>query len=287
VKIIRSTAALRLETGRWRRRGETIALVPTMGNLHAGHLALMRLARRHADRVVCSIFVNPTQFGPSEDYGRYPRTLHADERGLVSVGVDALFAPPVRAVYPRGLADATVVRLPGLSTDLCGRFRPGHFDGVTSVVARLFNLVGPDVAVFGEKDYQQLVVLRRMTQDLGFPLRIVGGRTRRERDGLALSSRNQYLTPEERALAPRLHAALRECGENIVRGERRYARLGAHGMAALRGAGFQPDYFEVRNAALETPAPGDRRLRILAAAWLGRARLIDNIAITLPAARSR
>jgi pantoate--beta-alanine ligase len=287
VKTLRDTVGLRLELGRWRRRGETVALVPTMGNLHAGHLALMRLARRHADRVVCSIFVNPTQFGPSEDYARYPRTLRADQRGLVAAGVDALFVPTVRAIYPRGAHQATVVSVPGLSTELCGVFRPGHFDGVASVVARLFNLVGPDVAVFGEKDYQQLVILRLMAQDLAFPLRIIGGPTQREPDGLALSSRNQYLTPEERRTAPRLHAALRECRQQLLGGERRHARLGARGMASLRRAGFRPDYFEIRTAGLTRPAPGDRRLRILAAAWLGRARLIDNLAVTLPGPRGR
>lgn len=251
-----------------------------MGNLHDGHISLVRLARRHAARVVVTIFVNPIQFGPGEDFASYPRTLSADRRRLVQAGADAVLVPRVEDIYPRGQSGATMVTVPGLSTDLCGAFRPGHFDGVTSVVLRLFNVVQPDIAVFGEKDYQQLVVLRRMVADLHLPIRILGAPTVRERDGLAMSSRNQYLRPAERALAPRLHLVLEDCVARLAAGERAFARIERSAMRALQRAGFRPDYVSIRDAEdLARPRPDSRRLRVLAAARLGRARLIDNVGV--------
>jgi pantoate--beta-alanine ligase len=280
VKTLREIAKLHRLLAGWRRSGDTVALVPTMGNLHAGHLSLTALASRHADRVVASVFVNPTQFGPNEDFGSYPRTLAADRSALRDADVDVLFAPDVALMYPRGETLATIVSVPGLSRQLCGEFRPMHFDGVTSVVCRLFNIVMPDVAVFGEKDYQQLVILRRMTEDLRFPVRILGAPTVREPDGVAMSSRNQYLTRAERARAPELYRALLAGAERLRAGERRFRAIEAQGMRRLRDAGFRPDYFAVReDETLASPGARTRRFRVLAAAWLGRARLIDNVSV--------
>lgn len=285
--MLRDIGSVRRAVAAWKRDGDRLALVPTMGNLHEGHLSLMRLARRHADRVVASIFVNPTQFGPGEDFASYPRTLEADRSALRRAGVDALLVPAVADVYPGG-ESATVVSVPGLSRELCGAFRPVHFDGVTSVVLRLLNIVAPEVAVFGEKDYQQLTVLRRMVADLHVPVRIVAGATVREPDGLAMSSRNQYLTAAERRAAPALHATLRACAERLASGERDYRRIERAALRRLRQAGLRPDYVAVRDAGtLARPAAGARDLRVLAAAWLGRARLIDNVGVRLPQARRR
>jgi pantoate--beta-alanine ligase len=283
VQTLRQVRAVRRALARWRDAGDRVALVPTMGNLHAGHLALVRRARSLADRVVASVFVNPTQFGPGEDFAAYPRTLRADAAQLRAAGADLLFAPGAAGIYPRGGAQGTVVSVPGLSTDLCGAYRPGHFDGVSSVVLRLFNIVTPDVAVFGEKDYQQLVLLRRMAADLHLAVRLVGVATVREPDGLAMSSRNQYLGADERRRAPALHAALRACRERLLAGSRDYAALEREALRALRRAGFVPDYVAIRAAAdLAPPGRGERRLRVLAAARLGRARLIDNVPVRLP-----
>ncbi len=283
MNLMRTTPAMRCAVAAWAAAGESIALVPTMGNLHAGHLRLVEAARREADRVVVSVFVNPTQFGPREDFAAYPRTLAADRRSLNLGGaVDAVFVPSVAAVYPRGTAGAAMVSLPLLSRELCGEFRPGHFDGVCSVVLRLFNIVSPDVAVFGEKDYQQLTVLRQMAVDLHLPVRLVGVPTVRETDGLAMSSRNQYLTSAERARAPALAAELRHCAAGLRGGRRDFARLERDAIKRLRKAGFRPDYFAIRAASsLGPPQTGERGLRLLAAAWLGRARLIDNLAVRL------
>jgi pantoate--beta-alanine ligase len=251
-----------------------------MGNLHDGHVSLMELAKRRADRVVASIFVNPTQFGPNEDFASYPRTLRADQARLREAGVDAVFVPTVAVMYPRGGARSTVVSVPGLSTDLCGASRPGHFDGVASVVLRLFNIVTPDVAVFGEKDYQQLVLLRQMAADLHLATRLVGAPTVREADGLAMSSRNQYLDAAQRRVAPALHAALVDCRARLLAGQGSYAMIERAARRRLEAAGFRPDYVAIRDAAdLSVPGPRSRSLRVLAAAWLGRARLIDNIAV--------
>lgn len=281
MKTVRTIASLRENLQGWRGFGETVALVPTMGNLHAGHMSLVELARTLADRIVVSIFVNPTQFGPGEDFAAYPRTLDQDRRRLTRANVDILFSPPVDEIYPNQQS-GTVVSVPGLSGILCGQFRPGHFDGVASVVTRLFNIVQPDIAVFGQKDYQQLLVIRRLQADLHLPVRIVAAPTAREPDGLALSSRNQYLDAAERERAPGLHAALTACAGALGAGERDFARLEREGEAALVTAGFRPDYFAIRNAAdLSPPVAASRNLVVLAAGHLGRARLIDNLLVSL------
>ncbi len=282
MRILHTTAAARRLVHAWQKAGEKVALVPTMGNLHAGHASLMEIARRRADRVVASIFVNPTQFGPGEDYASYPRTLRADAACLRAGGVDAVFVPAVAVMYPGGEAGRTTVSVPGLSTDLCGAHRPGHFDGVASVVLRLFNIVRPDVAVFGEKDYQQLVLLRWMARDLFLDLRIVGGATVREADGLAMSSRNQYLNATERRIAPALHAVLLQCRQQLLDGSRSWGVIERRARRQLEAAGFHPDYVAIRAARdLAPPVAGTRELRVLAAARLGRTRLIDNVAVRL------
>lgn len=260
----------------WRLARLRIAFVPTMGNLHAGHISLIERARTLADRVVASVFVNPTQFGPSEDYAAYPRTLEQDAAFLTEAGTDVLFTPTIASIYPYGNTEAWV-DVPSLSGILCGEFRPGHFRGVATVVARLFNHVQPDVAVFGEKDWQQLQVIRRMTRDLGFPIEIVGAPTARDADGLALSSRNQYLTPAERERASTVYRQLQAIVAAVQVGGAIVAAT-QQARAALVAAGYRPDYVEVREAQSLQPAqPGDQDLVALAAAWLGRARLIDNI----------
>jgi pantoate--beta-alanine ligase len=282
LKTVRTIASLRENLRSWRKHEETVALVPTMGNLHAGHLSLVEIARTLADRVVVSIFVNPTQFGPGEDFAAYPRTLDHDRRLLTRANVDILFAPPVEAVYPQRERTGTVVSVPELARVLCGEFRPGHFDGVASVVTRLFNLVQPDSAVFGQKDYQQLLVIRRLQVDLHLPVRVVAGPTQREPDGLALSSRNQYLDVDGRAKAPGLYRALTTTVELLRKGERAFGELEKRGQADLVSAGFRPDYFAIRNAAdLSLPAPSTRNLVVMAAAHLKRARLIDNVLVDL------
>lgn len=265
-----------------RAHGRRIAFVPTMGNLHAGHRHLMVEARRHAGVVVASIYVNPLQFGPQEDFSAYPRTPEEDVRLLAGAGVEVLFMPDETQMYPRGRAAQTVVEVPGVSDILCGQYRPGHFRGVTTVVNRLFNLVSPDVALFGNKDYQQLRVIRLMTSDLGLPVGIIGVNTVREPDGLALSSRNAYLTADERSRAAHLYATLLALGCEIQQARRLPVGAEAAALRALVASGFRPDYVSVRRQAdLAEPGPGDQKLVILAAAWLGRARLIDNIELDL------
>jgi len=282
VITLHEVGSVRRAVARWTAAGERVALVPTLGNLHAGHMSLMRLARRHAQRVVASIFVNPVQFGPGEDFEKYPRTLAADRRALRAAAVDAVFAPAVGAVYPGGIPADTLVSVPGLAQELCGAFRPVHFDGVVAVVLRLLNIVGPDIAVFGEKDYQQLVIVRHMVADLHVPVRIVAGRTVREPDGLAMSSRNHYLSEAERRLAPELFRTLRACRERLQAGDRNFRAVERAAVRELGRAGFRPDYVAVRDARmLGRPTAESSRLRVLAAAWLGRARLIDNVAVTL------
>lgn len=282
MRTVHAIADLRAQVADWRRAGERVALVPTMGNLHAGHLRLVERARELGSRTVATIFVNPLQFGPTEDYAGYPRTLDDDRRQLENIGLDLLFAPTVAALYPRSLEDMTQVIVPGLSQILCGASRPIHFRGVATVVTKLFNLMQPDVAVFGEKDWQQLVIIRRMAADLDLSVEIVGVPTVREIDGLAMSSRNRYLTPEERGNAPVLYATLTACAERLRAGERDCAVLAAEALERLTAVGFRPDYFEIRRADdLQPPAAEDRELRILAAAWLGRARLIDNLPVVL------
>ncbi|MBL8224896.1 MAG: pantoate--beta-alanine ligase [Chromatiales bacterium] len=278
METITQLAALRARLDTWHRAGEPVALVPTMGNLHRGHLSLVALARQHARRTVVTVFVNPTQFGPNEDFDAYPRTPAPDAGLLAATGADLLFMPAVDEVYPAGTAGATRVEVPGLSTILCGAHRPGHFAGVTSVVARLFHMTSPDVAIFGEKDFQQLAVIRRMVADLHFRVRIIGAPTVREPDGLALSSRNQYLTAAERSVAPQLQATLAACAADLKAGRRDFAVLEAEGMARLAAAGFRPDYVAIRSiGGLVEPSAGEAGLVVLAAAALGRARLIDNV----------
>lgn len=245
---VHSIAELRAQVLAWRRAGERVALVPTMGNLHRGHLYLVERARALVPRTIASIFVNPTQFGPNEDYAGYPRTLAEDQSQLEGAGLDLLFAPTVAAIYPRPLEAMTQVTVPVLSQILCGVRRPIHFGGVATVVAKLFNLVQPDVALFGEKDWQQLVIIRRMTADLDLPIEIVGVPTVREADGLAMSSRNSYLSAEERAVAPTLYATLTAFAEQVRTGRRDYVALETDAGARLVAAGFRPDYCEIRRA---------------------------------------
>jgi pantoate--beta-alanine ligase len=266
----------------WHRQDERVAFVPTMGNLHDGHLQLVRHARAIADRVVVSIFVNPTQFGPDEDYASYPRTLAEDTQALAEADADLLFTPAVEAMYPPDLAEAPYIEVPVLGDILCGEFRPGHFSGVATVVAKLFGLVQPDIAVFGEKDYQQLVVIRRMTRALCLPVAIEGVPTVREASGLAMSSRNRYLDAAQRDTAATLYRVLGEVGVALRDGAADYPALEAAAMAKLGEAGFRPEYVSIRRAAdLDVPRHGDTRLRVLAAAWFGSARLIDNIGISI------
>ena len=280
IETITHLAALRERVRGWKRDGLRVGFVPTMGNLHAGHYSLVTLARRHADRVVSSVFVNPTQFGPNEDFTRYPRTPDADTAGLAAAGCDALWLPDVESMYPFGVELAAKVQVPGVSGVLEGAFRPGHFDGVCTVVSRLFNQVLPDVAVFGNKDYQQLAVIRQMVADLQFPIDIVGGEIVREANGLAMSSRNQYLSEEERATAAVIHRTLLAMRAGILAGMPR-ARVEAEANAALRDAGFVPDYAAVRRPDFSEPADGEGGARVaLIAARLGRTRLIDNLEFT-------
>jgi pantoate--beta-alanine ligase len=275
-------SALREQVRKWRADGDRIGFVPTMGSLHAGHMSLLSAARFRADRVIASVFVNPLQFGPGEDFERYPRTPDDDARLLADAGCDVLFLPAAHEIYPDGNQSATRVTVKSLAEILDGVHRPGHFDGVATVVAKLFGIVQADVAVFGEKDYQQLAVIRRMTLDLEIPVEIVGAPTVRSPDGLAMSSRNRYLSDTERAVAPRINASLRGVAGRIDAGDHDYARLAEWGASELRAAGMQPDYFEVRDAAtLLAPVASTRELVILTAARLGKARLIDNLRVAL------
>lgn len=260
----------------WKREGLRVALVPTMGNLHAGHYSLVTLARQYADRVVSSVFVNPTQFGPNEDFTRYPRTPEADTSGLQDAGCDVLWLPTVESMYPFGVELAANVSVPGISSLLEGAHRPGHFDGVCTVVSRLFNQVQPDVAAFGKKDYQQLAVIRQMVADLAFPIQVVGGDIVREADGLAMSSRNQYLDAVQRPAATLIHRVLQGMREGYVAGVPR-ERIEAEATAALQAGGFQVDYAALRTLdLLEPPHEGGPRVALIAAR-LGSTRLIDNL----------
>lgn len=280
METVTGIAEVRARVQAWRQEGARIAFVPTMGNLHAGHISLIELARRHGDRFVASIFVNPMQFGPNEDFAHYPRTPARDSEMLAAAGCDLMFMPDVAQMYGQGATPPTRVEVPEISATLCGGFRPGHFEGVATVVAKLFNIVQPDVAVFGEKDFQQLAVIRRMTADLCFPTTIIGAPTVRETDGLAMSSRNQYLTTAERAIAPQIHAALLAATRAIASGVSDYVRLEREGAAQLKAHGFHLDYFAVRRQIdLSVPSPADRELVVLVAARLGKARLIDNLQV--------
>lgn len=275
--VVDSLAALREAVGRHRQAERRIGLVPTMGNLHEGHTSLLREAGRRSDTLVASIFVNPTQFRPGEDFASYPRTFQADLDALASVGCDLVWAPSVDEMYP--LEAPFMVSVPEhLSNCLCGRSRPGHFDGVASVVLRLLNQVGPDVAVFGEKDFQQLLILRQMARDFALPVEMVAAPTIRETDGLAMSSRNGYLDEHQRAVAPTLQRVLSTVARGLVAGEG-FDRLRSEALRVLEQAGFRPDYLEWRSESdLGQPQAGVPS-RVFGAAWLGRARLIDNIPV--------
>jgi pantoate--beta-alanine ligase len=280
VITINDLNGLRAQVDTW-RRGGNVAFVPTMGNLHDGHLSLVRAARALADRVVVSIFVNPLQFGVGEDFENYPRTLERDSAMLEGEGTDLLFAPPVELIYPKPQDQQTRVEVPGLSGLLCGASRPVHFVGVATVVCKLFNMVQPDVALFGKKDFQQLMVIARMVEDLAMPVRIVGVDTRRESDGLAMSSRNGYLTPDERAKAPMLYRVLGGLADKLREGNSDYAGLQAQTATELDHLGFTTDYVAIRRAAdLLAPSADEGELVVLAAAYLGKARLIDNIEVS-------
>jgi pantoate--beta-alanine ligase len=277
--IVRSSDLRALIT-RWREAGQRIGFVPTMGNLHAGHGDLISRAKQLSDRVVVSIFVNPLQFGPNEDFAAYPRTPDEDRRLVDSLHADVLFTPEVDEMYPRGQSATARVVVPDIDSILCGAFRPGHFTGVATIVTKLLNLVQPDVALFGEKDYQQLMIIRRAATDLCMPMQIVGVPTRRESDGLAMSSRNRYLSAEDRRVAPVIFAELERTRLAIESGVEDFAALEQAGAEALRRSGFRPDYFSIRDAETlgEPAATGD--LVILMAARIGRARLIDNVRAT-------
>lgn len=263
-----------------RSKKQRIGFVPTMGNLHAGHLALADAACAAADFVVASIFVNPMQFGPNEDLDAYPRTLEADQEGLTEHGVDLLFAPTVAEVYPDGMTLQTRVSVPGLGDILCGASRPGHFDGVATVVTKLFQIVQPDLAVFGRKDFQQLTLIRRMVRDLSMPVSILDVPTARAEDGLALSSRNHYLSVDERARAPALYRTLNAAAEQIKASDTDLTDASKQALTNLEDAGFRPDYFEIRQRhTLQEALAEDRELVILAAAWMGKTRLIDNLVV--------
>lgn len=275
-------AALREQVRAARQSGQRIALVPTMGNLHDGHMSLIAKAAEHADFVVASIFVNPLQFGPNEDLDSYPRTLADDRAKLEAAGCALLFTPTEALMYPHGMQRHTLVHVPGVSEGLCGGSRPGHFDGVATVVTKLFNMVLPDLAVFGEKDYQQLAVIRKMVDELNLPVEIMGAAIVRHSDGLALSSRNGYLDAAQRKTAPALHACLQQSVERIQSGRRDYDALLQQASGELVTAGLRPDYLELREAdSLQPAGPDSNRLVILAAAFLGNTRLIDNIEFTV------
>lgn len=281
MKTVFDLPSLRHEIARWRQQGLRIAFVPTMGNLHDGHLSLLERARQISDRTIVSIFVNPIQFGKGEDYEKYPSTLEADRQKLDAGHLDLLFTPNLGELYPGGLDVDTRVSVPGLSGILCGKFRPGHFSGVATVVTKLLINVTPDVALFGEKDYQQLLVIRQLVSDLCIPTEIIGMPIVREADGLAMSSRNAYLTPEQRRIAPVIYRTLQAAIDRLAGGVK-VGMLESMGMQTLETAGLRPEYFSVRRSAdLAEPGPADRELSILTAAWLGSARLIDNVKVHL------
>lgn len=281
MRTVHSLKELRTILRGYRRQGKTIGLVPTMGNLHEGHVSLVRKAAEMADVVVTSIFVNPMQFGVGEDLDTYPRTLAEDQDKLASAGCTLVFAPSAEEVYPEGLAKQTQVVVPDVSNGHCGASRPGHFEGVATVVTMLFNMIQPDLAVFGEKDFQQLAVIRKMVRDLMMPVDVVGAPTIREDDGLAKSSRNGYLSAEEREMAPAVYQTLQATAQKITEGRTDFRALESEAMQSLARAGLRPDYFNiVISETLKPASPEDPEITILAAAFLGTTRLIDNLSIT-------
>jgi|TARA_B110000240_G_scaffold104048_1_gene117608 pantoate--beta-alanine ligase len=282
MQLINEILDLREIRRTWQSNAKVIAFVPTMGNLHQGHLNLVREAKKQADIVVVSIFVNPMQFGPDEDLDAYPRTLESDSRLLKNLGVDVLFMPKVSDIYARGLEQQTFVEVPGLSYMICGASRPGHFRGVATIVCKLFNMVQPNSAFFGEKDFQQLQVIKAMVTDLSMNLKVFGVTTTRENDGLAMSSRNQYLKSEERKLAPILYEKMQKISDEVQTGRRDFTTLTQEYKLQLSKLGFNPDYLEIRSAeTLLQPGHEDKHLVLLVAAFLGKTRLIDNLQIKL------
>lgn len=278
--ICSSIDSIRQQVSEWKSQQAIVAFVPTMGNLHAGHLELVKQARNSADHVVVSIFVNPLQFNETADFELYPRTLDDDVAQLQVAGVDALFTPEAGEIYPQGQSFATKVWVPGLGDILEGEHRPGHFTGVTTVVNKLFNLVQPDLAIFGEKDYQQLMLVRRMVSDLNMPVQIVSVATRREEDGLAMSSRNSRLSTQQRQQAPAIYHALNDIVNRIRQGESDFASLEQSAMAELTQQGFDAEYLAIRRTSdLAMPTDQDQSLVVLAAARLGNTRLIDNMTV--------
>jgi pantoate--beta-alanine ligase len=278
MQTAQDVAALRAAIRSWRTQGQTVGFVPTMGNLHAGHHSLVKLARARADRIVASVFVNPTQFGPNEDFERYPRTLTQDQAGLAEFGCDLLFAPEVATIYPFGAEHSVSLHVPQITDTLEGAHRPGHFDGVATVVCKLFNLVQPDLAVFGQKDFQQLKVIERMVRDMSLPVKVMAAPTMRADDGLALSSRNQYLSDAERGDAALVYQTLTQMRELIAKGHA-WRVVEQAATSKLERAGFMPDYAVIRRAEdLSEPADGETQgLVALIAAKLGKTRLIDNL----------
>jgi pantoate--beta-alanine ligase len=286
MKIVSTKTELEAVLAPWRAADDSIAFVPTMGNLHAGHLHLVDTAKTKARRVVVSIFVNPTQFGPDEDLAAYPRTPEQDIERLRAHQADLLYLPDAADVYPDDGQPATFIEVPGLSEQLCGKFRPGHFRGVATVVCKLLNRVRPDLALFGEKDFQQLTVIRKMVRDLDMAVTIMGVPTVREPSGLAMSSRNAYLSPEQKERASLIFRTLNQAAEAVRAGERDYARIEQEASATLEAGGFSVDYVSIRRQQdLAAPSADDSALVILAAAHLGRARLIDNVLISLDTTR--
>jgi len=282
METLHDLSTLRQKINALKNQGSSIALVPTMGNLHDGHLSLLQHACTIADCSVVSIFVNPIQFGRGEDYERYASTLEEDSRKLIDNGLDVLFAPDLNQLYPGGIDTDTRVTVPEISNILCGQHRPGHFSGVTTVVTKLLINIQPDFALFGEKDYQQLLIIKRMVKDLCMPVEIIGMPIVREPDGLAMSSRNSYLNAEQRKKAPIIYQTLQIAAGRLVHDVDDFLSIEAEGMKSLENAGFRPEYVSIRNTSdLNEPAAGERRLSILVAAWLGSARLIDNIKISL------
>jgi len=273
---------LRQQINQWREDKVTVAFVPTMGNLHQGHLSLLKKAQALADKVVVSIFVNPLQFDDKNDLSAYPRTLEDDLNKLETAECDLVFTPTANVIYPNGMAEQTIITVPGMDDKLCGQARAGHFDGVATVVAKLFNMVQADIAVFGEKDYQQLLLIKKMVLDLNLPIRILGAETYREDNGLAMSSRNQYLTAQQRESAATLYQTLLSVRKNLEQGDTELRTLELNAFKHLQDLGFKPDYVDIRHAdSLEQAEQGDKSLRVLVAARLGNARLIDNIACNL------
>lgn len=281
MRTVHSLKELRSILRSYRRQGKTIGLVPTMGNLHEGHISLVQKASEAADIVVTSIFVNPMQFGANEDLDTYPRTLNEDQNKLATAGNTLVFAPAAEEIYPEGLARQTRIVVPEVSEGHCGASRPGHFEGVATVVNVLFNMVQPDIAVFGEKDFQQLAVIRKMVRDLMMPVQVVGAPTIRDDDGLAKSSRNGYLSEEERTIAPAVFQTLKHSAEQLKQGRTDFNALEQEAQDALSKAGLRPDYFNIVNSHTLKPATeDDRELTLLVAAFLGTTRLIDNLSIS-------